>query len=128
MLDPLAGSHPLHIAVAKAGRRAKRVAVIDEAAAGEGHRLEAPVRVARKPWDLLAVVHVPTIFVAKVLAEVAPVEARLRAHGFGAFRVVVHMVDAEQKRVDGLPREAERLNGLDNACCHLFLLVRRPVG
>ena len=128
MLDPFAGRHPLHITAAEAGGGAKRVAMIDEPAAGEGHRLEAPVRVAREARDLLAVVHVPAIFVAKVLAEVAPLETRLRAHGFGAGRVVVHMVDAEQKRVDGLPREAERLNGLDNACCHLFLLVRRPVG
>ena len=74
------------------------------ALAHDGHRLKAAVRVGRKAGNGLAVVHAPAVLAGKVLAQIAPVQARVGPHGGVAARVVVQVVDAKQKRVNGRPR------------------------
>ena len=63
--DAAAGGHPLHVAATEAGGGAHRVAVIDEALAGERDGLEAAVRVLGEPGHGAAVVHAPAVDAAR---------------------------------------------------------------
>ena len=73
------------------------------ALAHDGHRLKAAVRVGRKAGNGLAVVHAPAVLAGKVLAQIAPVQARVGPHGGVATRVGVHVVNTKQKWIDGRP-------------------------
>ena len=97
----------LHVAAAEARGSAERVGVIDQAATHDGHRLETALWVGRKARYLAAVVHAPAIFAGEVLPEVPPGERRGGSHRVVVLGVAVVVVDAEQKRVDGLPGEPE---------------------
>ena len=101
--DALACGQPLHVARAKAGGGAQRIGVVDMALAHDGHRLKAAVRVGRKAGNGLAVVHAPAVLAGKVLAQIAPLQARVGLHGSVAARVGIHVVDAKQKRIDSRP-------------------------
>ena len=62
MRDPLASSHPLHVAVAKPPAVAEAVRVIDEALARHSDRLKTAVGVLWKAGDaLFAVVHCSSV-------------------------------------------------------------------
>ena len=75
--DAFAGREPLHVATAKAGRGAQRVRVVNAALAHDGHGLKATVRVRWKAGHGVAVVHAPTVFARKVLADVPARPKRL---------------------------------------------------
>ena len=114
--DAAPGGQPLHVALAEAGRRAQRIRVVDQAAAGDGDGLEAAVRVGRKTGHLLTVVHAPTVFLRKVLADLA---ARQRSGGpqlCVACGVVVVVVHTEQKGVQRRPLETKGLGAEDGGC------------
>ncbi len=81
--------------------------MIDEPPPHDRHRLEAAVRVLGKARHHIAVVHAPTVFALEVAADVAAGE-----RGGGTERVIprgvrVVVMHAEEKRVEGLPGEAE---------------------
>ncbi|MEZ4369102.1 MAG: hypothetical protein R2939_22885 [Kofleriaceae bacterium] len=116
--DAGAGGEPLGVALAEAGGGAERVAVIDEAAPHQRHRLEAAVRVLRKPGHHLAVVHAPAVLAGEVLAEVTTGQRRRRPHRVVADRISVVVVNAEQERVDGRPLEAQRRGLADDVVGH----------
>ena len=106
MHDAAACGEPLHIAATKARGRAQRIGVIDQASTHDGHGLKTAMRMGRKARYGVAVVHPPTVFTRKVLAQVAPGQRRGRTHQLIAGRVGVVVINAEQKRVDGLPWKA----------------------
>ena len=76
----------------------------------DGHCLEAPVRVGGKAGNGLPVVHAPAVFVGEIAADLPPGQRGRRAHVCVTGRVVVNVVHAKQKRVDGLPGEGQRCN------------------
>ena len=84
----------------------------------DGHRLKASVRVRRKAGDGLPVVHAPAVFVGEIAADLPPGQRGRRAHVCVTGRVVVNVVHAEQKRVDGLPGEGQRCNLEDGRGFH----------
>ena len=106
MDDPGAGGHPLHVAVAKAGRGAQRIGVVDVPLAGQGDGLEAPVGVAREPGDHVPVIHAPAVPDLEVHADLAAGERRSRTHAVIARRVKVQVVHAEEERIGGHPGKA----------------------
>ena len=113
--NALARSEPLHVARAKAGGGAQRVRVVDMPLADYGHRFKAPVWVRRKAGNGLAVVHAPTVFARKVLAQIASAQGGVRPHGGVATRVGVHVVHAKQKRVYRGPRRRGQGRGAQDA-------------
>ena len=82
--------------------------MIDVATPHDGDRLEAAVGVLRKSRHDVAVVHPPALAALEVLPNVAPGERRRWTKTFIAFRVAVDVVNAEQKRIVGLPARLER--------------------
>ena len=107
MHDATAGSQPLHIATAKAGRRAQRIAVIDQPLAHECHRLEATVRVVGESWHLVAVVHAPTVDALEVLPHLPALQRGVRTERTVARRVLIEVVYTEQEWVDRRPLETD---------------------
>ena len=101
--DARAGGQPLHVAHAEARRRAERVGMVDVAFADDGDCLEAAVRMLRKARDDVAVVHPPAVLAGEVLPDVPAGQRRIGAEPIVTFREVVDVVDAEQKRIVGLP-------------------------
>ena len=126
MHDAGAGRQPLHVAAAEARRRAQRIAVIDEAFAHERHRLEAAVRMLRKPRHRIAVVHAPAVLAGEVLADVAARERGGGAQTVVTLRIEIDVVDADEERVLGLPGEGKRRNAEDGICAHAASLETRP--
>jgi hypothetical protein len=119
--DAGSGGKPLHVAVAEARRGAERVGVVDEALARERHRLEATMRVLGKARHAVTVVHAPPVFALEVHAQVAACErGARRAEAVGGGRVVVAVVDAEEKRVVRLPgrRRGAQRAGSENHGLH----------
>ena len=108
--NALAGGEPLHIAPAKAGRSAQRIGVVNQSPAGDGDGFKPPVWVRGEAGNGLPVVHAPAVFLRKVLAQITPVQRRIRPHGRVAARVGVVVVHAEQERIQSLPGEAQGLN------------------
>jgi hypothetical protein len=53
------------------------------------------------------VVHAPTVFVGEIAADLSAGQRSHGAHVRIALGVVIHMVHAKQKRVDGLPRKGQ---------------------
>ena len=82
--------------------------MIDEPSSEDGDGLEAAVRMRRKSRNRGPVIHPPTVFARKVLAEVAPREGARRPHLLIAFGVSIVVVYAKQKRVRSGPWKAER--------------------
>ncbi|MCW0425909.1 hypothetical protein NB713_003852 [Xanthomonas sacchari] len=117
MDDARAGRHPLHVAGAEARRRTERIGMVDQALAHDGHGLEATVRMTGKAGNLFAVIHAPAVLAAEVLADGAAMQGRRRPHRAVAGGVGIVVVDAEQERVDRVPREAKRLD-LDDGVGH----------
>ena len=119
MHDAAAGGHPLHVAFAKAGGGSEGVGVIDVSLAGEGDGFEATVGVAGEAGHGVAVVHAPAVADFEVHADLAAREqGAVGSHGFGARRVVVEVVHAEEEWVKRLPGEAEGGDGLDDRVTH----------
>jgi hypothetical protein len=98
--------------------------MIDAALAHDGDGFKAPVRVRRKARNGLAVVHAPTIFVAKVAAHLSARQRSVRPHLRVALRVMVEVVNAKQKRVHGLPWKGE-WGDLENAFGHGDSLMKK---
>ena len=126
MHDAGAGRQPLHVTAAEARRRAQRIAVIDEAFAHERHRLEAAVRMLRKPRHRIAVVHTPAVLAGEVLADVAARERGGGAQAVVTLRIEIDVVDADEERVLGLPGEGKRRDAEDGICAHAASLETRP--
>ena len=76
----------------------------------DGDRLKASVRVRGKAGNGLPVVHAPAVFVGEIAADLPPGQRGRRAHERISGRVVINVVHAKQKRVDGLPGEGQRCN------------------
>jgi hypothetical protein len=53
----------------------------------------------------LAVVHAPAVFVGEIAAHLSPGQRRRRSHVCITGRVVIDVMNAKQKRVNGLPRK-----------------------
>lgn len=66
--------HPLHVAFAKAGHGPERVGVVEHALAHQGDGFKPPVRVHGEARHGVAVVHVPAVLAAEVMAQIAPGE------------------------------------------------------
>lgn len=92
--------------------------MVDQAFAGDGHRLKAAVRVGREAGDGPAVVHAPAILAGKILPQVTPVQWSGRSHARVTTRVGIVVVHAEQEGVDGLPGEAQALNAENGVGVH----------
>ena len=123
--DPLAGGQPLHVAPAEPSGRAKRIRVVDEPLAHEGHRFEAAVRVLREARHRASVVHPPTVGPGEVHAEVSRLERRRRTHVLVGLRILVQMVHAEEERIDGHPLKAE-WDGLEQGISHVLSVRACP--
>ena len=106
--DAATRGQPLHIAAAIARRRAERIRMVDETLAHDRDRLESAMRVGGKARHRLAVVHAPAIRATEVLADRAAGERGVRTKTSVAARIGVIVVDAEQERIGGLPRETQR--------------------
>src|SRR5688572_17720625 len=129
MHDSGAGGQPLHVAHPEAGGRAERIGMIDITLADDGHRLEAAMRMLRKAGDDVAVVHAPAVLALEVLADLASGKRGLRSEPIVTGRIEIDVMDAEEKRVVGLPALAERrseehtseLQSQSNLVCRLLL-------
>ena len=117
MDDAVAGGEPLHVTVAEAGRCTERIRVIDEAAAHEGDRLEASMRMLREARHIAAVVHAPTVAPGEVLTELATVERGVGAEPSVAAWIRVVVVHTEEERVDGGPT-GPQLDDLQDGIVH----------
>ena len=72
VLHAAARRHPLHVAFAKAGHGPERVGVVEHALAHQGDGFKPPVRVHGEARHGVAVVHVPAVLAAEVMAQIAP--------------------------------------------------------
>ncbi len=108
MHDTPTRRHPLHITLAEPGGRAQRITVIDESLARDRDGLKSTVRMLGKTGDTIAVVHTPAVFARKIIADLTPAERRARGHVFVPGRIRVIVMDAKQKRVQGLPLKTKR--------------------
>ena len=63
-----------HVAFAKAGHGTERVGVVEHALAHQGDGFKPPVRVHGEARHGVAVVHVPAVLAAEVMAQIAPGE------------------------------------------------------
>jgi hypothetical protein len=95
MHDAAARRHPLHIPHAVPSRVADRIGVVNNAVHGGGNGFEAAVRVTGKTRNRFTVIHSIVGAGVKVLA----VACYGRFHGGVAGRIVVLVIDAEQKRI-----------------------------
>lgn len=116
--DPFTGGHPLDVAVPKTGGGSKGVGVIDEAVSSDGDGFEAPVRVSGESWYLFAVVHAPAVFPGKIASYLSSGQGFGGAHLGVPLWIVVKVVNAEQKRVDGGPGHAGEGEGFDDCGFH----------
>jgi len=66
----------------------------------------------------VAVIHAPAVFAGEVLTHVAARERRRGTESLVALRVQVDVMDADRKRIAGLPREAERRGAADGIVAH----------
>ena len=105
MHDAFARCEPLHIAIAKARRRARGVGVVDTAFTHNRDGLKPAVGMCGEAGHGLAVVHAPAVFAREVLPHTAARQGGLRAHGFVARWVGIVVMHAEQEGIHGLPRE-----------------------
>lgn len=78
--------------------------MIQEPSAHHRHRFKPAVRMLRKTRNRPSVVHAKSIFSAEILANCAPLKALSWTEQLATARVVVHVVSAEQKRIERLPR------------------------
>ena len=103
---------------AEARGGAERVGVIDEAAAHDGHGLEAAVRVLRKAGHDVAVVHAPAVLAVEVLADVAARERRGRARAARCPRGTRRRGGRRTGTDRGLPRKARAARPRDGVVGH----------
>src|SRR5581483_1964051 len=106
--DAFAGRQPLNIARTIAGGRAKRVGMIRETLTHHGYRFESTVRMLRKTRHEIAVIHPPAVLTFEILTDVPSGKRRGRTQMLVAGGIGILMIHAEQKRIGGLPREAQR--------------------
>ena len=118
MHDPAPGSHPLHISAAEPRRGTERVAVVDVPAARQRHRLKSPVRMLGKAGHGAAVVHAPPVQTGEVIADLAAGERRRRPHRVVALWIVIEVMDAEQKGINGGPGRCAEGHGLQYRRSH----------
>ena len=102
--------------------------MVDEPPAHHGDRLEAAVRVLREAGHHVAVVHAPAVLPREVAADVAAREGRGRAEARVAGGVGVVVVGAEEKGVERLPGEAQRLDVTDEIGSRAFGPTRGRLG
>src|SRR5690606_10132251 len=112
--DAAPRGEPLDVAVAEAGRGAEGVGMVDQPAQGDGDRLEAAVRVRGESGNGRAVIHVPALRVAEVVAERTAGQGGVGTEARVAARVVVGVVGREEEGVEALPGRAE-LEGFDGS-------------
>src|SRR5688572_27777915 len=120
MDDALAGGEPLDVAAPEPGRGTERVGVIDQPSPYDRHGLEPAVWMPRKSRDGVAVIHAPAVLAGEVLTDVTPCERRRGSHLLVTSRVRVVVIDAEQERVERLPRHAQGKDAQDGFAhgCH----------
>ena len=82
MEDAAARGHPLHVAGAEAAAVAEAVAVLDGAGEHVGDRLDAAVRMPRKPGEVVL-----GIVVAEVVEQQERIEVRGLAEAEGALQL-----------------------------------------
>ena len=92
----------------------------------DGHGLKPPVRVGGKAGNGLPVVHAPAVFVGEIAADLPPGQRGRRTHERIPGRVVVDVVHAKQKRVDGLPGEGKRGELEDGRVFHGVARLSEP--
>ena len=102
-----------YIAAAKAGSRAQRVRMVDEALAHERHGFKAAVRVAGEARHGVAVVHAPAVLAAEVAPDLAVLQRHGGREGAVAGGVGIVVVCAEQERVQRRPLRAQQLGADD---------------
>ena len=107
MHDAFAGGQPLHITRAETRCRTQRIRMVNMPLSHDSDRLKTSVRVRRKAGNGLAVVHAPAVFVAEIAAHLPTRQRCCRSHVLIADRVVIDVMHAEQKRVNGLPGEGQ---------------------
>src|SRR5690606_6013033 len=107
---------------------AERIGMVDQPPAHDGDRLEPAMRMRRKAGYRLAVVHAPAILAAEVLADVAAGERRRRAEAAVAGRIGVVVMGAEEERIRGDPRKAERRGAQDKVIGRGLHEVSTPFG
>src|SRR5580658_8315974 len=112
---------PLNVAHAEARGRAEGVGMVDVAPAHNGHGLEAAMGMLRKPRHNVAVVHPPTIPPFEIVPDLVPRERCRGPQTIVPFRTIIGVVNAEKKRVAGLPVCAQRLD-MENRIAHALTL------
>ena len=85
----------------------ERVGVVDVSVTDERDGLEPSMGVLREARHGAAVVHLPATGAGEVHAEIPRGERGRRAHVLVGLGIPVEVVNAEQERVDGRPRESE---------------------
>jgi hypothetical protein len=86
-----------------------RIGVINKTLLNNGNRFETPVRVRRKPRHRFAMVHAPSVFNGKILAQVTAFERCGRPHVFVSGREMIEVMGTENKRITYRPHKAQRL-------------------
>lgn len=81
--------------------------------AHNGHRFKTAMWVGGETGHSAPMVHAPTIFNGKIIAEVATAEGSSRAHFGIALGVKVFVVDTEEEGVMGFPGKAEGADAED---------------
>ena len=116
MDHPFAGGHPLDIALTKAGPGTQGVMVVDIALASEGNGFKSPVGMLGESGDPISVVHTPSILAVEVVPNISASEkSGVGPHVFRAFGVGVEVMNAEKKRIGGLPGKTKGGDAFDRA-------------
>src|SRR5690606_18579268 len=101
--------YPLHITLTKPACGPQRIRMVTETLVDNGDGLKPTVRMVGKPGNTLPVVHSPFLIGIEVAAQVTALEKGWGGTHFPVSgRVMVQMIDTEQKRVLGLPRCSQR--------------------
>src|SRR5665213_3037095 len=118
MHHALPSSQPLDIAATESRGGTERVGMIDVAASHDRDGLESAMGMGWEPRHRLAVIHAPTVFAGKVLAESPSPERCVRSQRRIALRVGILVIYAEEEWIQCCPGKAE-LADLDLAfTCH----------
>src|SRR5262249_12912141 len=110
MHDAAPRRQPLHVAWPVSRRCPQGIGMIDKAMPHNGHCLESTMRMLRKSGYRLPVIHSPSIFAFKILANVPARQRSGRSQPFIAGRITIFVIHAEQKRIWRFPWSFKRFD------------------
>src|SRR5712671_248167 len=107
MLHSATGRHPLDITITKSPGSAERIRMVYQSPLNDSDRFKSTMGMRGESGNRFTVVHSPSVFHAKILAQISTGKRCRRSHHLIAGRIRILVMYTKKKWITGLPGETQ---------------------